>query len=483
MLFRHSIYYLLARGLPGLISFSSFAVYTRILDAGEYGRYAFVMAGVSLVQVIAFQWLQLVASRFASDPEQALQRGVMRHILALYLMVGGFAAFSGFALALLWPDSAVRPLIAVAVPLTLVQVWLQLNLLVAAVRLDLGRYARMTGCSSIIALLMGASLAYAGFGALALMTGLTVGAAFSWLLFGQAPWKGIRPNLPSRTDLREYFAYGLPLIAIFAMAWVISSSDRMLISIFLGEKANGVYAVGYDLSQQSLGLLLSIVNTAAYPLALRQMEENGPQAAGAQLARNGELIITLALVASAGYIALSPLLAKLFIGKEFQAGAVSVMPWIAAVAAVEGIKAFYLDIAFHLTKQSRMQVVTVFIGAVANLMLNLFLIPRHGILGAAWATLASISLAALASGFVGRSLLPMSPAFPFLFRGLLVALPVFAATRLVTGAVSGGVLPLALGGVTGAGTALALALVLDIAGLRSTLVARGLEKLFDSGQA
>ena len=64
MIWRHSVFYLLARGLPGLVNLAAIAVYTRLLAADEYGRYALVIAGVGFANKLMFEWLRLACVRF-----------------------------------------------------------------------------------------------------------------------------------------------------------------------------------------------------------------------------------------------------------------------------------------------------------------------------------------------------------------------------------------------------------------------------------
>ena len=64
MLLKHSVYYMLARGLPGVASFAALALYTRLLEPDEYGRYALVITGVGFFNVVFFQWIRLSLLRF-----------------------------------------------------------------------------------------------------------------------------------------------------------------------------------------------------------------------------------------------------------------------------------------------------------------------------------------------------------------------------------------------------------------------------------
>ena len=171
-------------------------------------------------------------------------------------------------------------------------------------------------------------------------------------------------------------------------------------------------------------------------------------------------------------IALAPPLAEIFIGKEFRASVLAVVPWIATAAAVAGIKAFHLDIAFHLARRSGGLVATGALAACANAALNLLLIPRYGILGAAWATLAAFTLAAVASGLLGRSAFSMPAFMPLLARGLCVAALVYLGAWL-TMQTALSVFPTLLLGIASSGAlGLVAALLLDVAAVRKSL--RGL---------
>ncbi len=471
MLLRHSFYYLFARGLPGLLSFVALMLYTRLLTAADFGRYAVVLASVGLVQVVVFQWLELLLARFLPAHRDTSQT-VLQHILALFLLLAGLVSGVGTVLALLWPDPVWQLLITLAVPLTVAQAWLQIDLTLASTQLAPARYGYLLGAKSLLALLVGGWLAWLGLGSQAPLIGLLVGTVLAWLLFGFVAWRGIRPRWPTPPVLREYSAYGLPLVITVALGWVIASSDRLLIARLLNEAATGVYAAGYDLAQQSLGLILAVVSTAAYPLVIRQLEQNGEKAASAQLGRNGELIVTLTLAGAAGLIALAPVIVETVIGKAFRADAIVVVPWIAAAAAVAGIKAFHLDVAFQLARQSRWQVYTSIVAAIVNLALNLLLIPRYGIIGAAWATLAAFTLASLISGWLGKRVFPMPAFLPLLGRGLAVATLTYLGAWLIMQTALDALATLTLGIAAGGGLALVGALLLDVAGIKKSMLAR-----------
>lgn len=426
MLLKHSFFYAMARGLPGLLSFAAIALYTRLLAPDEYGRYALLVAGAGLVNVMVFQWLRLVAARFlqAQDSPGAFLGGV----LAQFYLLAAITSLAGLALVLLWPDPVWQWLLALAVPLLISLAALELSLVIASARLQPGLYGKLLGSKALISLVLGAMFAWAGLGAAAPVWGLIMGQSVALLMYGRQVWHSVRPRWPLADERRQQLGYGLPLVVTFALAWVISCSDRWLLAWLLDEDAVGYYSAGYELAFQSLTLLLTIINTAAYPLAVKALERGGSAQAREQLAHNGELIVAVALSGAAVLVILAPSVLVSLIGEAFRSGAVVIVPIAAVAAALAGIKAYHFDIAFHLGKRSRTLVWISAMAAVINVGLNLLLIPRLGIEGAAWATLLSYATALIASAVVGRRAFCMPSVLPLFGKGSVVA--VFAMLGL-----------------------------------------------------
>lgn len=464
MLLRHSLYYLCARGGPGLLNVAALAIYTRLLAPAEFGRYVLVIAVIGLAEALIFQWIRLVLARFL--PAQRNDPGrLMGTVAALFLGITAAAAGVGLGVALYWPDPVWQRLIALAVPLLVTQAWFELNLTIASTGLDVGRYTRLITTKAVLAVGAGGSLAWIGLGAHAPLTGLLAGQVVAVAAFGLARWRNVRVQWPERSALRAQLTYGLPLALTLGLGALVATADRLLLQWFLGVAAVGAYAAGYDLAQQSLGLLLATVNTAAYPLAVHALERDGVGAAREQLAHNGALIISLGLGGAAGLSVIGPALVGVIVGAELRDDAARVLPWIALGAALSSIKAFHFDIAFHLARRSRWLVGTGAAAVIANVVLSLLLIPRFGLLGAAWASVAAFATGAAASAWFGRRVFQMPSLIPLLAGGLVVALAAAAGAWLASWSVEGApglVLGLGVGTLSAAGAAYTF----DIAGLR-----------------
>ena len=473
MLFRHSFYYLLARGGPGLINFAALAVYSRLLAPIEFGRYVLVLAGVGLANVIFFQWLNLVLSRFWAANEDEPKR-FLGGIMAIFLLLSVMIAGIGCIVVSLWPDQTWRQLLLLALFLLITQAWFELNLVLAQVQIKPAWYGKLLTSKTIMALGLGGILAWMGMGSNAPITGLIFAYLATFLIFASSAWRGVSPYWPEMESIHAQLRYGLPLTVTFALSWVMSSSDKLLLGWLIDESTVGIYAAGYDLAFQSLMLLLTILNTAGYPLVIRALEKSGVEEAREQLHTNGELLITSALVGVAMLIALGPQIIELIIGERFRSGALLIFPWIALASAISGIKAFHFDIAFHMEKTSQWLVLTGGISAVINVVFNLLLIPPFGILGAAWATLSAYIVAVCTSAWLGLRLFPMPSLTPILTKAGLIAFLVGATAKL--GADLSEVMWIKLGAGLLLGSLMALfsVLAVDLGGLRRAVAKRWL---------
>lgn len=464
MLLRHSLLYFVGRGVPGVIGFFTLAVYTRLLPPELYGRYVLVLAGVSLATAVLFQWLRLGLLRFL--PAYGDQPGPL-----LATLLRGYGAMAGLGLVLaglalvLAPDPTWRGLILLALPLLWVQGWFDLNLNLMQSQLAPTRYGVLMLVKAVLALTCGTGLILLGFGAAGPLLALILAMLLPGLVSAWTVWWGLGWPRPAPGLARQLLAYGLPLTATVALNFVIASSDRFLVAWFLGTEAAGTYAAGYDLGWLAVTSLMLIVNLAGYPLVIRAMEGAGPAAAQVQLRQNGLLLVAVALPTLAFVVMLAPNIARVVLGAPFRADGARLLPWIALAAFLAGARLYYANLAFQLSRSTLGQLWVSLAAALLNLGLNWLWIPRFGLLGAAWATLAAYGLALILGWWLGRRVFPL----PMLPADALKPLGATLAMALALWPCRAWLGPLALAAQVGLGV-LAYALAL---GLLDVIFGRG----------
>jgi O-antigen/teichoic acid export membrane protein len=401
MLLRHSGLYLIARGLPAIINLAAVALYTRLLGPDEYGRYALIFAGAMLANAVFFQWLRMGLLRFlpaCSDRKEVLLSTMAGGFLSLVAITGVIGGF----MVLLWPDPSLRGPIALGIGFFWLSGWFEINLELARSQLAPLRYGLISTAKAVLALCIGGLLAFVGLGAAGILIGQMAGIALPipWLL--KRDWKGISLDLFDRQVFRQLLLYGLPLTGTFALTFITSSSDRFMLGWMLGADAAGLYAVGNDFATQSLQVLMMTVNLAAFPIAVRTLEQKGVEAARSQMAQNGIMLLGISLPAAAGVALLAPNISKVLFGQAYREVASILIPWIVLGTFLSGIRMYYFDQSFYLAKTTTQQIWVVLASALTNVAMNLLLIPSFGIFGAAYSNVIAFATALVLSWVIGK---------------------------------------------------------------------------------
>lgn len=395
---------MLARGFPGVLNFLTIYIYTRLLPPDEYGRFAIIVAAGGLANIVFFQWLRLGVLRLLPQ-DQPGNLNFLSTVASIY-----------FRLVLISAAIAIIPLLYVWTDLNLVQAivlttftcwglaWYEVNLDLANINLQPQRYGLLSLTKSLVAFALGFTLIYYfHLGMVGALIGLIVGMLLAGLIFRVPQWGQLDLSLGLRNKeiVNQLLTYGMPLSITVALTFVIQSSDRMLIALMLGTDSAGLYSVGYDIAQQSLGLLMSIASLAGYPMIVHSLERDGLNLVRKKIERYGTILFAIAIPATMALAVLAPNIAMVFVGEEFRVSTRDLVPLIAFGVLLSGIKSFYFDLSFQLGKKTSVQIWIALIAAILNVVLNIHWIPIFGIVGSAYATIASYGIGIILSILFG----------------------------------------------------------------------------------
>ena len=223
-------------------------------------------------------------------------------------------------------------------------------------------------------------------------------------------WRDVRPG-PVRGLRRQMPRYCVPLIPTAIFWWIMGVSDRYMVKWFLGSDANGIYAVAYKIP--TILTILAAVFLDAWQLSAIAESDGDRQARLRFFGRIWDAFASAVFLGAGGIIALSPLLIRL-LAEEAYYDAWRYIP----VLTLSMAAAFsnFLGSVYVVTKRSAASFWTSLSGAGTNIVLNLWLIPRMGIQGAAVATFASCLVVFLIRLVNARQLLP----FPLSGRKLAI---------------------------------------------------------------
>ena len=225
MLAKHSLLYVFARGLPGLINFAIIVVYTRLLTPDQYGQYAIVIALVGLLNMMFFEWLHLGLLRYL--PSKIASKPVfLSTVLTVFIVIATACVFVGLVWYGVSSGMSKRHLIIPSLILLLCTGLFNLNLQLKSAQLLPIHYGKLAAGKSVFSLLIGSVLVYYGFAAEGALYSLSIGMVASLLIWAGHDWRGLHSKLFDKTLMRKLVVYGLPLSVNLAMAEIISSSDR-----------------------------------------------------------------------------------------------------------------------------------------------------------------------------------------------------------------------------------------------------------------
>ena len=212
---------------------------------------------------------------------------------------------------------------------------------------------------------------------------------------GLLGFSSFRPGLG-----RMAVSFSMPLIAYELTSVILDSGDRLLIGRYLGLTQLGLYSAAYSVATYAEEALMTPVNMALIPGYMKVWVEQGAKATSRFLSHALELFLMgCGAVALLVYVNASDLLAILASRKFAAAGAL--LPILVVGLLVYAVHIFF-NAPLIIHKRSMVLTAVTTGSCILNVLLNLYLLPRMGIAGAAWATLASYLFMVVSLALISR---------------------------------------------------------------------------------
>lgn len=425
--------YLPANIVQGVVGFLAIVLFTRLLTPEEFGRYALAFSVMTLAHVAVFSWLEAAMARFwaAEAPGDGLGAHFASLYRAAFVLAAAFLVVAGVVLWL-WPAD---PLFKIALAAGLAGAPARNLVKLAQERYRAaGEVRKASSLDMAIALgglAIGLGFALGGFGGAAPLLGLGLAPLAALPLVLPDEWRQARTGRLEPARLKSYAVYGYPIAASLALTVVLSSTDRFLLAAFMDEAAVGAYHASYSIANRTLDVLFLWLGSAGQPALVMALERGGVERLKAAAREQLSTFLLVGLPAAAGVALVARPLAEVLIGEELRVAASQVTPWIALSALLFGLTAYYFGQAFTLGRKTKRLLLAMAIPAGMNVILNLILVPRFGLMGAAWSTAASFGLGLLATMAIGRRVMPLPIPWENLLRcGIATGIMALAVWRL-----------------------------------------------------
>lgn len=464
MISPYALIYLFAYAVPAVVGFFALILYTHLLSPSEYGIYVIGSGLAAIISAVSFTWVRQSVSRYQAGaphldfrPAAAVAFSSTVALIGLLVPVGLFVMRPGIGFGVL----------AASVLLSLSLTAFDISQEFKRAKLNPLRFTLIAVVRSVVSLALGFAAVELGGGGLGLLVAVSASflAGIIMNLWNDVPRRGSF----SIDQLRQFARYGLPFTMGAAALALHGALDKLGVAFLLGQGGAGQYGLGADIARQIIGMLAASVAAALFPMAFRSFAQTGAAATRERLAEGLELLLAL-IVPVAVWLAISAdAVTGALLGREFQRAVAAILPLLAVGRMLGATNQFYIQISFQLAERPLLQVAHD-VGILAlNLVLLFPLTLAFGLVGAA----AAILIAEAFGVLLGISLSRMAFKLPFNGRGVL---RVCAATATLTvftyaakAASSGhGLLTLLVMATAGGGAYLCSAIVLNVAGVRSS---------------
>lgn len=192
-----------------------------------------------------------------------------------------------------------------------------------------------------------------------------------WFSFKRVNWNYIK----------EMLRFALPLLPNILIYWVFNSCDRLMIGKMLGNDYAGIYAIGGKVGQISQLIYTAFAGGWQY-FAFSTMKDND------QVKMNSNIFEYLGVITFSASVLMAALSERIFMilfTGDYVQGTI-VAPYL-FVAPLLLMLYQVLGNQFLVIKKTWPNAIILSVGALANIVLNVMLIPKIGIEGAAIATL------------------------------------------------------------------------------------------------
>ncbi len=244
-------------------------------------------------------------------------------------------------------------------------------------------------------------------------------AAVLWAIHRLGLVRGPARFLPE--EARRMLRDGFPLVLTSLAGGIYHRIDQVMLHKMSGDRVLGPYVIAVQLTELFSALPVALM-ASLFP-ALSQTAKD-PERFTRYLRESYRFLLVLVFAACAVVTPIAAPAVELFYGKQFlpTAGLLIVLIW----SEVPIFFAVALGSALVAKNLQRFTPYSSAAGALANVLLNLWLIPLYGALGASWATVISYSLAGV------FFLLVFSEIRPMIFLGLRIALWPFLLAVAIT---------------------------------------------------
>jgi len=200
---------------------------------------------------------------------------------------------------------------------------------------------------------------------------------------------------------KEALLFNLPLIPHYLSAYLLGSSDKIMISILVGDTQTAYYSVAHTIAMV-VTIVWSAANASLVPFTYEKCKTEDYKS----ISRTTLPILSFFAVACIGIILLAPELLHFMASSEYQQGLYVIPPIIGGVF-FQVQYYMYANVLYYKKKTLYVMIASVS-SAILNILLNYIFIPKYGFIAAGYTTIASYFMQACIDYFAMKKVMKNS---------------------------------------------------------------------------
>lgn len=433
-LFKKSSIYAFGDLLTKGTGFFLLPLYTAYLTPEDYGIISLATVTGTIFMIISTAGLRGAVLKFYYEFDQEIQRRRFYGTLWLfYLLIPGLLLFifelkGDIIFGKILPSVAYHPYIRLALWIFYVKaLFVEMPLEIFKAKSEATKHTLIkVGIFFSSTILTIWFVVFWGQGAKGLLVAKLLGYLLITVAIIYYLYKFIRVSF-EWSYLKKALLYSLPMVPHFLSHWILSSSDRLVLEHFVELNKVGVYNVGYTIGS-GMSMIAIAGNNAIIPMY-------------GKLDLNNKLDIKKVVKTATYYITtitgialIIVLFAEDFIlltiPKSYH-GAIEVIPWVVLGYVFMGLYFTQINLLTITLGKTNVVGISTAVAAIANLGLNILLIPHLGMIGAALTTAVTYLLLFIGMNYFSRQAYPIPFEYIRMFKVIFAAFLTFIGSDLL----------------------------------------------------
>lgn len=382
ILLKENLVYLLGNAGIAIIGFILSLLYSRMFEPKDFGVYSLVYSAISLSLSVLTGWMPIAITRYYSEYKNSDKENVfIGSFLQTHLIISiAFIVIANSIVYIIPLSSLARNLLF----LFSLSFFVTQSIFLIGCILNAQKQVKQYNYNNLIShsiKIITILILFYGFhytNVTLIVIGILAGDTFIYIymLYKSNFIKYYNFSLMDFTLVHQMFRFGLPIIGVSVLSWILEYSDQYIIQYFYSKTEVGIYSYAHSITLNLFSLLTQFVLLGAIPNIVNCWTEGNKEEASQLVTWYLKIYYIVLVPAVFGIAGVAKLFFSLFADIQYFDGYHSFI-WLSASMALLGIYNFICKI-WELIKKVKMEFYVSCVISLLIIVANVIFVPQFG---------------------------------------------------------------------------------------------------------